>query len=338
MPGLTPRRIILILLYAYEITKENRALMIKGFFTSVLWALVGALFAYPMSYLIDSTTTKVPYEVFMPEAIKQMIVIYGLHNIVLPYILNNQRTRLLIAVKKTLSVNAVVNLEAIDSSTLKKLIVVAGPNLQAWLQASREEIGNLIITVVFDAPMYLRGLGMVLFFLYKSSEAPRFAIVAIGGLLIYGAITIMIGIKLGRLFREKQAAFMELQGEEQQVFNDLLRSRNMFSIVRMLQRKSPVDTDQFAEVWKDFEKKFTSTEVRLLRYNMLVRDAVLEVTKLAALAVALWYGSTNAISYGMAFFLRDQIDKAADPFVLFGPLQKMLLNAEIFIESHHAIS
>ncbi|MBI5004066.1 hypothetical protein HZC00_03155 [Candidatus Kaiserbacteria bacterium] len=342
-PGLTPRRILKILTYAYKLTRENRMQMLKGFVISAVWAGVGILFGLPMKYLVDCATEqdplkRLPMSDYVPITIVAIIVSRALHNILLPYFINKRRTRLMIADKKALSVNAAVNIDNIDRAKLKQLLAVAGKNLQAWLQVSREEIANLKMTAVFDAPLYIRGIGMNLYFAWLALEAPWFAFVSLFGIAIYGAITVSIGIKLGRLFREKQSAFMALQEEEQQVFNDLLRSRNFSMFNLLFMRRSSVDTDQFAGAWDDFEKKFLDSEIRLLRYNMLVRDVVLEVTKIAALCVALWYGSIGMMQFGTAFYLVDQIDKAADPFALFGPLQKMLLNAELFIESHMAIS
>lgn len=343
-PGLTPRRIIKILVYAYNLTRENRQLMIKGFSMSLLWACIGVMSGYPMKYMVDWTSQtdlakKVPFTEFIWTSIVLLAVISTLHNIVFPYHLNKRRTRLLIAVKKSLSVNAVVNINSIDKSTLKKLQDVAGTNLQAWLNVSREEIANLIITAVFDAPMYLRGACMIVYFLWVSIEAPWFAVVSISGIAVYGAITFIIGIRISKLFRDKQVAFMALQGEEQRIFNDLLQSRNFSMFDLLFKRRTSVDADQFAEVWDDFEQKFLDPEIRLLRYNMLVRDSVLEVTKCVCLIVGLCQADPNrAFTYGTAFFLVDQIGKAADPFALFGPLQKMLLNSEIFIEGHMAIS
>jgi len=332
---LTPHRVVLILKCIYTLTKEYRWWLLAGIMLSSVYAFVGAWFDWPLKYIIDNTTNTdphtmhEPYGVYMPQAVKLFLLIYGLHNIILPFLQNAVKAYLQAHVRKTLSLRAAEDLHLSNS---------VDENMQPWIQTSREQILNVLLSVVFEAPLYIRGLCILAYFLYIAWTAPYFGIVAIGGIGLYGSVTYLIGILIGNLFHDKQVALMEVQKMEVQTCDELLKSKAdrpatiiAFPRLRVVS-SAKVSFGQLPGVWNTYVGTYITSEIRLLACNIFIRDLVLEVTRIVALAIALWYGSEGIITYGTAFFLFGLIGKAAEPFSLFGPLQKQLLDAQLFVD------
>lgn len=341
---LTFDRMIELATNIFSLTQAHTRWMLGGLGISVLFALIGAMADWPTQYLVDWATHKdtatahVPYWEFMRTAALYFVIVNGL-NVVLPGLQKIANAIVQTLVRETVSMNAITD-------ALRRRGTKLPSDMAPRLQQARDHFAEGICTVLNDAPFYVRGVLILVFFvLYKSWTVPVFALVAVGGTVLAGVITYVSGVHISRLYDKKQNAGVKLSALEIKLFAHLNRTQErherplILTLVcgkTVIRERMVPDAARSLEIlrgaWKDYQRAFVTAEVLLLAINTFVCDMLLESTKVVCALILYGYVHEEIITAGQALVLFGLVGKAAEPFLLYRPLQKRLMEIAIYVD------
>lgn len=327
---LTLRRTWLILKCVYTLSAGHRSLMLKCFFVSAWFAFFGAIADLPAQYILDFAAHKgdyrdVQYQVFM-NAAGAFLVIVTLANLFLPGVQLMLKAKMQTMLSQAMCMNAIMG----------RLFMGPVKHIQPRLQLTRDRVPEVAYSMSADFWFYIRAILILGYFVRDMFPImPGFVLAAIGGILLYGLITYVIGVLMSDLYDRKQKAHVTLSDRENEILGELDKARNetmvVFNFFRGI-KDTKENFDKLLCAWDDYTKAYIGAEVLLIKVNTFVRDLVLEVTKITSLLILAGYTYDGVITPGAMPLLVGLIPKGAEIFTLYSGLQKKLLDAQFFVK------
>lgn len=301
------------------------------FATSVLRAIAAIGYDWHWKYLTDSmvefaSPERQPLLTYIGWWLLFVFGICWLHDHLLTQAHDEAKERWLLDAQESMGIHAVKGLAASNTEEVE--------HLAPHVLASREKTAAMLGVVGSDAPKYIAGAFIWAFIVWQAFTVLWFGLVAIIGLLILARYALKIGGEVSEYFDRKQKANVRLQQGERKVLQerDKLRDENglRFLFRDVIYSGTVSDLEALKRPWKLFRLATLAANLRLMRYNRVL-GMQFDLTKVIAGSALVAYCYYGMISPGTVVFLYMLLPKAAEPVTMYQNLQKLMLEAQFFV-------
>ncbi len=335
---LSLRRQMALIKSAFSITRGgSRWAVVFVFVTSMLRAGAAVFYDWHWKFLTDSmiefaSPERHPLWFYLGWWLVFIFGICWLHDHVLTEAHDEAKEWWLLNAQESISRHGVKGLAVSEHAAVEPL----APHLLA----SREKTTTMIGTFGSDAPKYIAGAFIWLFILWQAFSVVWFGLVALVGLVLLAYGAVKISETVSEHFDRKQAANMSLQQEERKFLRerDDLRDENhlLFLFRDAIYSGTEGVFESLKKPWKRYRLATFAANLRLLGFNRML-GMEFDLTKVIAGGALVYYCYHGQISAGTVVFLFMLLPKAAEPISMYQNLQKLMLEAQFFVNWYETV-